>query len=302
MARPKTEMITIEPSLTNEEASQLQREVDIKSAELALIVNNFGDGIPFSEEVYLQKTIYHLNKSSEELLEACKALLVAKEHLNHGFWKAYVQKTGLELSVADRMVAVARKFYRPETRPVLQAAGNKSKLFELLVLDGDDLIKVAQGTEDAPITLDEIDRMPTSELRKALREARADSEATKKVLADKNTKIDKLETQLEKAKTAEKPARPEPNYDVLALRTELTEKRYEFNIIVKHIGSILENLRECDEDYVETAQETFAALQEAYNNMTAMAGSSLLEDKDWLPNPDDIEDADFIGADDENTH
>lgn len=303
MARPKTEMITTEPaSLTDEEASQLQREVDIKNAELALIVNNFGGGIPFSEEVYLQKTIYHLNKSAEELLEASKALLVAKAHLNHGFWKAYVQKAGLDLSIADRMVAVARKFYRPETTPVLQAAGNKSKLFELLVLDDDDLIKVAQGAEDAPVTLDEIDRMPTSELRKALREARADSEATKKVLADKNTKIDKLETQLEKAKTAEKPARPAPNYDVLALRTELTEKRYEFNIIVKHIGSILENLRACDEDYVETAQETFTALQEAYNNMTAMAGASLLEDQDWLPNPDDIEDADFIGADDENTH
>lgn len=302
MSRPKVNTVIEMPTSYNEIDTLNQQSAQVHSSELEIIVRDFGNGIPFSEEVYLQKTIYHLNKSAEELLEASKALLVAKEHLNHGFWKAYVQKAGLDLSVADRMVAVARKFHRPEARPVLQAAGNKSKLFELLVLDDDDLVKVAQGAEDAPITLDEIDRMPTSELRKALREARADSEATKKVLADKNTKIDKLETQLEKAKTAEKPARPELNYDVLALRTELTEKRYEFNIIVKHIGSILENLRECDEDYVETAQETFAALQEAYNNMTAMAGSSLLEDKDWLPNPDDIEDADFIGADDENTH
>lgn len=308
MSRPKLNTVIEMPTANNEQDMLNQQFAQTHSSELETIVRDFGNSIPFSEVVYKDKIRTHLNRSAEELLEAGKALLVSREHIAKNYnggklmWGKFLTDLGLEERLAQRMIQAAKKFYRPEARPLLQAAGSKAKLFELLVLEEDEITKITQGTEDSPIAIDEIERMSSSELRKALREARADSEATKKVLADKNTKIDKLETQLEKTKTAEKPARPEPNYDVLALRTELTEKRYEFNIIVKHIGSILENLRACDEDYVATAQETFAALQEAYNNMTAMAGSSLLEDKDWLPNPDDIEDADFIGADDENTH
>ena len=296
MARPKTEMITTAPvSLTDEEAIQLQHEVDIKSAELALIVNNFGDGIPFSPEVYKDKIIRHLQRSAEELLEAGKALYVSYKHTEHGGWGLFLQDIGLEERLARRMIQTAKKFHRPETRPVLQAAGNKTKLFELLVLDDDDLIKVAQGTEDAPITLDEIDRMPTSELRKALREARADGEANKKVLEDKNHKLDKLQAELEKARNISKKEPVKPNYDALAIRTELTERIFEFDLAVKRIGDVLATLKECDEDFAIQAQETFTKLRQQCEAMANGVGFNFLDSSrtaSWLLTEDDLENID----------
>lgn len=281
MARPMTEIVVTDVGLSDTEAAEQQREANIKNAELAVVIRDFGNGIPFSEAVYKEKITRHLQRSAEELLEAGKALYVSYKHTEHGNWGYFLNEIGLEESLARRMIQTAKKFHKPETRPVLQAAGNKTKLFELLVLDDEDLIKVAQGAEDAPITLDEIDRMPTSELRKALREARADSEATKKVLADKNTKIDKLETQLEKVKTTDKPVRPEANYEVLELQHELAEKKFEFDLAVKRIGSVLESLRDCDEDYAKTVKEALQSMQQTYMGMVANLGANLLED-DWL--------------------
>lgn len=286
MSRPKVNAVIEMPTSDNEIDTLNQQSAQVHSSELEIIVRDFGNGIPYSKAVYQDKIVRHLQRSAEELFEAGKALYVAYKYTEHGDWMNYLSEIGLEHSVAARMIRAAKKFNKPDLKPVITAAGNKSKLIELMCLDDDDLVKVAQGAEDAPITLDEIDRMPASELRKALREARADSEATKKVLADKNTKIDKLETQLEKTKSADKPERPTPNYDVLALQTELTEKKFEFELAIKRIESVLENLRECDENYLKTAKETAQSMQSSYMNMAANLGISLLDDDAWLKDID----------------
>lgn len=286
MARPKLDNVIDMPTNNDSQAEEAQREAEVRSAELALVVRDFGNGIPFSEVVYKDKIRNHLNRSAEELLEAGKALYVSYEHIStthqgeRGAWGRFLNEVGLDERLARRMIQAAKKFCRPEVRPVVQAAGNKTKMIELLVMEDDELSKIAQGAEDALITLDEIDRMSASELRKALREARADGEANKKVLEDKNHKLDKLQAELEKAKTPAKPARPQANYDVMALRTELTEEQYNLNIAAKKIGSILENLRESDDDYLTIAQETVRAMYGLCDNIAAQSGAILANDAD----------------------
>lgn len=292
MARPKLDTVIEMPHQNDEADALIQREAQIRSVELETIVRDFGNGVPFSKEVYKDKIIRHLQRSAEELLEAGKALYVSYKHTEYGGWGLFLQDIGLEESLARRMIQAAKKFHRPEARPVLQAAGNKSKLFELLVLDDEDLVKVSQGAEDAPITLDEIDRMPTSELRKALREARADGEANKKVLEDKNHKLDKLQAELEKARNISKKEPIKANYDVLAVRTDLTERIFEFDLAVKRIGDVLATLKECDEDFAIQAQETFTKLRQQCEVMANGVGFNFLDSSRtavWLPQDDDFD-------------
>ena len=71
---------------------------------------------------------------------------------------------------------------------LIEAAGNKSKLIELLVLDDDQVAELNDGGTVAGITLDDVAAMSVSDLRKALREARADAEANDKLLAEKTTR------------------------------------------------------------------------------------------------------------------
>lgn len=302
MSRSKVNTVIDMPTANDETDVLNQQSAQAGSSELEIIVRDFGDSIPFSEVVYKDKIRTHLNRSAEELLMAGKALYVSYEHIvktsttNYRKWGNFLADVGLEDRLARRMIQAAKKFYKPEARPLLQAAGNKTKLFELLVLDDDEITKVVEGVEDAPVTLDEVDRMSASELRKALREARADGEANKKVLEDKNHKLDKLQAELEKAKTPAKPARPQANYDVMALRTELTEEQYNLNIAAKKIGSILENLRESDDDYLTIAQETVHAMYRLCDNIAAQSGAILANDADLDTSWAEADDGDVIEA------
>lgn len=301
MARPKLDTV-IEMSHQNDEADALiQREAQIRSVELETIVRDFGNGIPFSEVVYKDKIRTHLNRSAEELLEAGKALLVSREHIAKNYnggklmWGKFLTDLGLEERLAQRMIQAARKFYQSDNRSLIQAAGTKSKMFELLVLEDDEITKVAQGAEDAPVTLDEVERMSVSELRKALREARADGEANKKVLEDKNHKLDKLQAELEKARSISKKEPIKANYDVLAVRTDLTERIFEFDLAVKRIGDVLATLKECDEDFAIQAQETFTKLRQQCEAMANGVGFNFLDSSrtaSWLLTEDDLENID----------
>ena len=222
MARLKNES-TIEDALIIPEhvANELTTQHLQASEECRLAVEQYGDGIPFDEIIYQQKVAFHLKRSAEEMLDGCRALLVTRVHLDNGRWGEFLRRIGLEDRLARRMVATARKFSGAEMKPLIQAAASKSKLFELLILDDEDLVKVAQGADDAVVTLDEIDRMPTSELRKALREARAEDQAKQKVLEDKNKKLDQMQAQLEKVGASGKADRPKTDYTVRQVRAEL---------------------------------------------------------------------------------
>lgn len=59
----------------------------------------------------------------------------------------------------------------------MKAAGTQAKVLELAVLDDEDLQALESGDSVAGITVDDVERMSASQLRAALREARADADA-----------------------------------------------------------------------------------------------------------------------------
>ena len=70
------------------------------------------------------------------------------------------------------------------------------------VLDEDEIEALAKGDSVRGVKLDDVETMSVRELRAALREAHAEADATKKVLADKNTKLDAERAKLRRIKTA----------------------------------------------------------------------------------------------------
>ena len=67
------------------------------------------------------------------------------------------------------------------------------------MLDDDEIELIDQGGSIGDVNLDSIETMSVRELKKALREAKADSEAKDKLIVSKDQKINKLDTELTKS-------------------------------------------------------------------------------------------------------
>lgn len=157
-----------------------------------------------------------MSQSAEAMLEAGKRLIELKKHEPHGeFERILLDDLHLEPRVARRMMSAAIKFSVPtlEVKRTTLSVLGKSKLFELMTEDEEDLAELADGGTLAGKTLDEIDRMSVRELKAALRKAKedarqekenlaADLEASRKRIAKKDERINELEDQLENRKSA----------------------------------------------------------------------------------------------------
>ena len=165
-------------------------EAQAKAAERsALVLKQFGDGLPFDLPRYEHVIRTHLVRSADEMLAAGRALLVVREHIHHGEWNEFLDRLSIDRTLAKRMQQAALKFSNGATsHHLLEAAGNKSKLIELLVLDDDQVAELNEGGTVAGITLDDVATMSVSDLRKTLREARAEAEANDKLLSEKTTR------------------------------------------------------------------------------------------------------------------
>ncbi|MFT0531628.1 hypothetical protein ACMHYJ_02165 [Castellaniella hirudinis] len=184
----------------SEDAHQIDAVQHAEVERMAVILRQFGDGVPFEPYRYEMIIRDHLSRSAEAMLAAGRALIVARESLAHGDWMPFIERIGLEESLARRMMQAAYKFCDDKTVKLVQAAGNKSKLFELLVLDDDEIQELTDGGTVAGLEIDDIKRKGVRELRAALRDALEEKKASEKLLADKNEKIDALQTNLEKTK------------------------------------------------------------------------------------------------------
>lgn len=219
MARTKTKAPDVVDIQMNGEAltATQNRAVERTGA----IIAQFGDGLPFEVVRYEHIIRGHLSRSAEEMLAAGRGLIVAKEHLVHGEWHQFLDRIGINVTLAKRMVQAAFKFSNGAlTHHLVEAAGNKTKLFELLVLDDEEIKELADGGSVAGLELDDVARMSASELRKALREERQELKAKDQVLAARNAKLDNVEAELDRTKTRLKAATPDEA--LTTLRTEFT--------------------------------------------------------------------------------
>ncbi len=142
----------------------------------------------------------NMRRSVEACLEVGKGLRVLKEACPHGQFGPRLEVLGIEPRVAQKFMASAAKFSKATTSSLLTAAGSESKLFEMLVLDDEQIEELELTGQTGELSLDDIATMSVKELRSALREARQDAEAQGQLLAKKDEKINELDAKLTKHK------------------------------------------------------------------------------------------------------
>lgn len=190
----------------------------------------------------------NMRRSVEACLEVGRGLQVLKIACGHGSFIERLDVLGLEDRVARRFMQSAAKFASLGSNSALtKALGNQSKLFEMLVLDDEELQELELTGQTGELSLDDVATMSVKELRKALRETRQDKEAQGRVLADKNARIDELATRL--AKQPLVPVLP-PDEEAKQLRQEISLLAFEAEAV------LLGKLREGFNKLVEHGQST----------------------------------------------
>lgn len=167
------------------------------------VMAQFGDGLPYDRVRVVNEARFYMAQSAEAMLEAGKRLVVLKEHEPHGdFEQVLREQLGIPERTAQRMMQASIRFLSPQLQakaPTLALLG-KSKLFELLAEEDEDLAALADGGTVAGLALDDIDRMSCRELRKALRDVRQDKDAQGQVLADTNARLQNAKIELQKVR------------------------------------------------------------------------------------------------------
>lgn len=135
----------------------------------------------------------HMRRSVEACLEVGKGLRVLKEACSHGEFIARLDVLTLDRYVAARFMRAATKFSNVLSTAHLKVIGNQTKLFEMLVLDDEQLEELELTGQTGELSLDDVATMSVKELRAKLRESRCEKTAVEKVLDLKNKQIDKLQ-------------------------------------------------------------------------------------------------------------
>lgn len=136
----------------------------------------------------------NMRRSVEACLEVGRGLAVLKTACGHGNFVARLDVLGIDRKVAVKFMQSASKFSNvSSTRHLTEAIGNQTKLFEMLILDDEQIEELELTGQTGELKLDAIATMSVKELRAALRDERLEREADKGVLEAKNKRIDKLE-------------------------------------------------------------------------------------------------------------
>ncbi|HED2850977.1 TPA: DUF3102 domain-containing protein [Klebsiella oxytoca] len=212
-----------------EDLSANQNEMAIRQQQ---VMAQFGDGLPYERDRIVHEARFYMAQSAEAMLEAGKRLVILKENEPHGDFSLIVtEQLGLAERTARLVMQAAVKYCSPQLEPKRQALAvlGKTKLFELMTEDDEELAALAEGGTVAGMTLDEIDRMTSRELKAALRDAREDADAQRRLLSDKNDKIDDLNKKLQKQSRIAPPA---PDVEAEKLRKEVTAIAFEAEAII----------------------------------------------------------------------
>lgn len=137
----------------------------------------------------------NMRRSVEACLEVGRGLSALKAACQHGSFMARLDVLGIEPRVAQRFMQSAVKFSNAAlTTHLTKAIGNQTKLFEMLVLDDEQIDELALTGETGELKLDEIATMSVKELRSALRQAKEDN----KFIAERRDKEQQRADQAEK--------------------------------------------------------------------------------------------------------
>lgn len=174
---------------------------DLEARELA---TRIGYQLPADEtnpDLIQRDIAANMRRSVEACLEVGRGLIILKQVCGHGGFLPRLEALGIESTVAIRFMQAAAKFSNAATsQHLIKAIGNQSKLFEMLVLDDEQIEALTLTGQTGELSLDDVATMSVKELRAALRESREQIEA-KDVVAGENQKtIQKLKEKLTRSK------------------------------------------------------------------------------------------------------
>ncbi|MCU7886475.1 MAG: DUF3102 domain-containing protein, partial [Candidatus Thiodiazotropha sp. (ex Lucinoma annulata)] len=188
---------TATPQDLRDDEAAVRQQATERELQLKQIDSQFGNDLAFDRDRIVSETKFFISVISQSILEIGSRLIRLKEHQPHGEFQTSLEEIGIHPREARRMMQATAKF--AGTKSKLASLG-KTKLLELMVEDDEELEALAEGGTLAGLTLDEVDRMSTRELRDSLRAAREkwnkENETHERLLSDKNKKIDELAKQL----------------------------------------------------------------------------------------------------------
>jgi hypothetical protein len=138
----------------------------------------------------------NMRRSVEACLEVGRGLRVLKEACAHGEFVARLDVLGIDKYVASRFMQSATKFSKLPTSATLKALGNQSKLFEMLVLDDEQIEELELTGQTGELSLDDVATMSVKELRAKLRELKNELKATEEISAEKTQRIERLQREV----------------------------------------------------------------------------------------------------------
>lgn len=294
MARTKQESAPlVGDTLLAENLTENQNKMALHQQQ---IMAQFGEGLPYDRSRIVHETKFYMAQSAEAMLEAGKRLVILKENEPHGdFTEIVEEQLALSKRTAQVMMQASLKYLSPQLESKAQALAllGKTKLFELMTEDDDELAGLADGGTIAGLNLDDIDRMTSRELKAALRDAREDADAKQRVLSDKNSKIDDLTTKLQKQSKIKPPA---PDAEAEKLRKEVSAIAFEAEAVLngklREAFSVLTT--HCSEHEVDPPYDFMAGLlcqversinqlREQFDLESAPSGN---DKPDWLKTDD----------------
>ena len=180
--------------------------VDTERTEGAALADRiYGDG-DYERDALIAETRNYLGQGVVAMLNAGRRLIQIKEHEQHGAWETILaDRIGISGSIAKSMMRAARKFLDTPNRRLVADLGSVTQVYELALMDDDDLAELRDGGTIAGVTLDDIQRMSPSELRKTLRaerqERREREQAQRDRVLDKERQIQRLHDDLAGARS-----------------------------------------------------------------------------------------------------
>lgn len=260
-----------------QELIELKNQASVNARSMAVAVGYSLPADCTDPDLIQRDIMMNMRRSVESCLEVGRGLLVLKNLVGHGNFVIRLDVLQIEERVARRFMQSAKKFSNRALTPVLQSAGNQTKLFEMLVLDDEELEELALTGQTGELVLDDVATMSVKELRAKLREAKLEQAANEKLLQDKNTKLDKLTRDAKKGVAAitNWPVAFEPLY-------EQTDKAYRqietsfsdiSNIIAAALAVEIEAGEEISRDLA------FQGLANKLNDLIGMSESVLAREK-----------------------
>lgn len=183
------------------------------------LVEQFGDGLPWHPDHYEAAIRSELRRGCESFLRAGRYLIVARDCSLHGEWQGILDRLGMEPRQAQRMMEAARRMAAlpnaSTSTHLLEAAKSDSKVIELLSLPEEQFAELATTGQTGDLTVDDVAQLSVRELRAAVRELRANSEAKDQRITKLSDDLNKEHEKLAKSQRKWKAASPDERQTIL---------------------------------------------------------------------------------------